>query len=47
MGSWGGEDLLQGGSWQTGQSHICVQINEEEKLGSETDSKTQGSNVEK
>ena len=23
----GGEDLQQGSSWRTGQSHICVQIN--------------------
>ena len=33
MGSWGGEDLWQGGGRQTGQSHICVQINQEEQLG--------------
>ena len=37
MGSRGGEDSPQGGGWQSGQSHIQVQINWEEQLGSETD----------
>ena len=37
MGSQGGEHSQQGGSWWTGQSHICMQINREEQLGSETD----------
>ena len=30
MGSWGGEDMWQGGSWRTRQFHICMQINQEE-----------------
>ena len=34
----------QGGNWQ---SHICVQINQEEQLGSEIDYATQGSCVGK
>ena len=42
MGSWDGEDAGQGSSWQTKQSHICVRINWEEQLGSETDHTTQG-----
>ena len=64
MGSQGGEDSKQGGSWrtrrvrgrlvdwsgisgrwQTGQSHICMQINREEQLGNETDHTTQGSSM--
>ena len=53
-GRWGGEDARQGGSWQNGGqgsgwwtrwSHICVQINREEPLGSKTDHGTQGSCV--
>ena len=32
--------------WQTGRSHICVQINREEQLGSETDRRAQGSSRE-
>ena len=47
MGSWGGEDLWQGICWRTGQSHICVWINWEEQLGSETESATQGSSMRK
>ena len=31
MGRQGGEDMLQGGSWQ---SHICIWKNWEEQLGS-------------
>ena len=54
-GSGGGEDSQKGRAWWIqrggglwiGWSHICVQINWEEKLGSETDSETQGSNVGK
>ena len=42
MGSLGGEDSKQGSGWQSRQSHICVQINWEEQLGSETDHTTQG-----
>ena len=42
-GSQGGEDSRQGCSWQSGQSHICVQINREEQLGSQTGCTTQGS----
>ena len=45
----------QGSSWQSGQgggwwsrwSHICMQINQEKQLGSETDHTTQGSNAGK
>ena len=33
----------QGGGQWTGQSHICVQIKQEEQLGKETDGGTQGS----
>ena len=37
----------QGGSWQTGISHICLQISQEEQLGSKTeqDHATQGSSA--
>ena len=40
MGSQGRDDARQGSGWW---SHICVQINWEEQLGSETDHTTQGS----
>ena len=43
----GGEDSRQGSGWQTGRSHICLQINQEEQLGSETDRTTQGSSLGK
>ena len=43
----GGEDLWQGGGWRTGHSHIRVQINWEEHLGSKTDCTTQGFTVGK
>ena len=43
----GGEDLWQGGSWWTGRSQICIQINWEELLWNETDCATQGSSVGK
>ena len=36
-----------GSSWQSGWSGTCVQINQEEQLGSETDHATQGSNAGK
>ena len=36
---WGG----QGSGWRSGQSHIPMQTNQEEQLGSETDRATQGS----
>ena len=39
----GGEDVRQGSSWQSGWSHIRVQTNWEEQLGSETDHATQSS----
>ena len=42
MGNWGGKDSRQGSSWQAGWSHIWVQINREEQLGSKTDRATQG-----
>ena len=44
-GQLGGEDLQQGDSWQSGWSHIRVQINWEEQLGSKTDGETQGYSV--
>ena len=40
---WGGG----GRGWLSEWSHICVQINWEEQLGSETDRETQGSSVGK
>ena len=43
----GREDSQQGSGWQTGRSHIHVQINQEEQLGSWTDRETQGSSAEK
>ena len=51
----GGEDSPQGGSWWTGQGggwwsgqpHICMWVNQEEQLWSETDHTTQGSSVGK
>ena len=53
-GQLGREDSQQGSGWwtgrggclQTGQSHIHVQINWEEQLGSETDPTTQSSSGE-
>ena len=36
-----------GGGWQSEQSHICVWINREEQMGSETDHATQGSSAGK
>ena len=47
MGSQGAEDVQQGGSWRTGRSHICVQINKEEQLESKTDHATQSSSARK
>ena len=47
MGSQGGEEVWQGSSWRTRWSHICVQINQEEQLGSKTDHATQGSSMGK
>ena len=44
-GSQGGEDSLQGSSWQSRQSNICMWINWEEQLESETDCATQGSSI--
>ena len=46
MGSQGGEDSWQGGSWQQRHLHICMLINQEEQLVSETDRTTEGSSVE-
>ena len=54
-GSQGGEDLQKsdgwktgaGHSWQSGQSHICVWINWEKELGTETDYETQGTSLGK
>ena len=37
----------RGSGWQSGWSHICVRMNWEEPLGSETDCTTQGSSVGK
>ena len=45
MGTRGEEDAWQVGGWQSRWSHICMQINQEEQLGSETDHATQGSNA--
>ena len=54
MGIQGGEDVhtvaagglgLSGSSRRTRWSHICVWINQEEHLGSETDHTTQGSSA--
>ena len=42
MGSQGTEDLWQGSGRPSGRSHICLWIDWEEKLGSETDRATQG-----
>ena len=47
IGSWGREDVQQGGGWQSRRPHICLQINWEEQLGSETDHTTQGSSAGK
>ena len=49
----GAEDLRQGGHWWTGRgggwptgwSHVRMQANQEEQLGSETDHTTQGSSA--
>ena len=46
-GSQDGEDSQQAGSWRSRRSHIHVQINQEEQLGSETDHETQSSSVGK
>ena len=46
-GSWGREDAQQGGSWQIWQSHIRVQIIQEEQLGSHIDHTTRGSSARK
>ena len=46
-GSQSREDAWQGGDWRTGQSHIHMQINMEEQLGSETENATQGSSMGK
>ena len=45
-GNWGKEDVWRGG-WWTRQSHICVQINWEEQLGSEIGHATQDYSAEK
>ena len=37
----------QGSGWWSEQSHICMHVNREEQLGSETDLETQGSSSEK
>ena len=55
MGSHGGEDsqhgsgwwTRQGSDWQSRWPHICMWINREEQLGSETDHTTQGSSTRK
>ena len=41
------EDSEKGGSLQTGEYHIHVQINGEEQLGNKTDHTTQGSSTGK
>ena len=45
--SWDRQDTWQGSSRRTGESHICLLINREEQLGSETDCATQGSRAGK
>ena len=40
-----GEPGWVGVGWQSGQSHICVWINQEERLASETDHGTKGFSV--
>ena len=45
MGSQVREDVWKGGGWWTRQSHICMQINQEEQMRSETDHTTQGSSM--
>ena len=45
MGSLDREDSWQVGSWQSGWSHICMWVNQEEQLWSETDCTTQGSSA--
>ena len=56
IGSQGGEDSWQGCGWrmsghgsslQSGGSHICMWINQEEQQGSETHQATQGSSAGK
>ena len=47
MGSRGGKDMRQGSGWCSRWSHISVQINWEEQVGSETDCATQGSSAGK
>ena len=54
MGSWGREDAQQGvglggqgGSWESGNSQIHVQISQEEEVESKTECTTQGSSVGK
>ena len=42
-----GENLWQDCGWQSGRSHICMWINWEEQLGSETDQATQGTSTGK
>ena len=42
-GSQGREDWQGDSGWWTGWSHICMQINWEEQLGSQTDCTTQDS----
>ena len=46
-GNWVREDVQQGGNWWTGQFHVQIWIKQEEQLGSETDSATQGSSMGK
>ena len=47
MGSRDGEDKQEGSVWQNRRFHICIQVNQEEQLGNETDNATQGSSVGK
>ena len=47
MGNQGREDLWQGGSWQTGRSHIRLRINCKKQLESKADHATQGSSAGK
>ena len=42
----GSSKTEQGGGWQSGWSHICMQINREEQLESETDLSTQDREID-
>ena len=47
MGNLGREDVQEGNSWRIGRYHICLWINQEEQLGSDTDHTPQSSSTGK